>query len=649
MSSRKLTAKEIETLRSQGCASSAWDRVEVTDGFNTRHIFGTFFSGDVKIGKFESQPEGLGITNPGLYHSVIRDCIIEDNVRIADVKLIQGYLIQNGAVIERTGEISMTGESKFGNGQVIDILNEGGGRELPIFSELSSQVAYITVLYQHDQELSKALRELILRQAGSVKSGTGTISANAKIKNAGIIRNVNIGESAIIDGPVMLAEGTVESCAEDPAKIGEGVTARNFIIHHGSVVESCAMLDKVFVGQGVRIGKQFSAENSAFFANCEGFHGEAVSLFAGPYTVTHHKSTLLIAAMASFYNAGSGTNQSNHMYKLGPLHQGILERGAKTGSYAYLLWPCRVGAFSVVMGKHLANFDTSEFPFSYLNVEDEKSFLTPGMNLITVGTRRDVEKWPSRDRRKTKNKLDLITFDWLNPMIIQRSVGASRILNELYEKTDREQESVTYKGIRIKRLLLKSCRKYYDMVLPVFLGEQLIRRSDAGKPLKPGSQGIPADESWIDLGGMITTRTLADSLLDEIKSGRIKSTGELNEKLVNLNASYDDMAWNWSLSILAQKLGKEIRQIGEADFLKVIQDWKDNKIRLNNMILSDAKKEFDQSSKIGFGIDGDDAVRDKDFQNVRGTYEGNKFVKGILDENKKIETKAGEMISLLNR
>ena len=45
--------------------------------------------------------------------------------------------------------------------------------------------------------------------------------------------------------------------------------------------------------------------------------------------MTHHKSTLLIAGMFSFMNAGSGSNQSNHMYKLGPIHQGAMERGAK--------------------------------------------------------------------------------------------------------------------------------------------------------------------------------------------------------------------------------------------------------------------------------------------------------------------------------
>ena len=169
-----------------------------------------------------------------------------------------------------------------------------------------------------------------------------------------------------------------------------------------------------------------------FFANTEAFHGEAVAVFGGPYTVTHHKSTLLIAGMYSFFNAGSGMNQSNHMYKLGPVHQGIVERGSKTGSSAYMLWPCRVGAYTAIMVKNLGNFDTSDFPFSYINVDHEKSILTPGMNLFTVGTRRDSEKWPNRDKRKDPDKLDLINFDLFSPYIIEKVVTASRTLKELY-------------------------------------------------------------------------------------------------------------------------------------------------------------------------------------------------------------------------
>ena len=148
------------------------------------------------------------------------------------------------------------------------------------------------------------------------------------------------------------------------------------------------------------LAKEYSAENSVFFANCGGFHGEACSIFAGPYTVTHHKSTLLIAGLFSFLNAGSGTNQSNHMYKLGPVHQGVVERGSKTGSDSYMLWPAKVGAFTVVMGRHYRNSDTSDLPFSYLIEHEDESVLAPGVNLRSVGTVRDARKWPKRDRRK---------------------------------------------------------------------------------------------------------------------------------------------------------------------------------------------------------------------------------------------------------
>ena len=69
-------------------------------------------------------------------------------------------------------------------------------------------------------------------------------------------------------------------------------------------------------------------------------------------------------------NAGSGSNQSNHMYKLGPIHQGIVERGGKTTSNSYILWPAQIGAFSLIMGRHYNNADTSDMPFSYL-IEDK--------------------------------------------------------------------------------------------------------------------------------------------------------------------------------------------------------------------------------------------------------------------------------------
>ncbi|MFR3853580.1 MAG: DUF4954 family protein, partial [Odoribacter splanchnicus] len=140
------------------------------------------------------------------------------------------------------------------------------------------------------------------------------------------------------------------SNAEAPVFIGHNVMAEDFIISSGACITDGAALIRCFVGQACHLGHLFSAHDSLFFSNCQGENGEACAVFAGPYTVTMHKSSLLIAGMFSFLNAGSGSNQSNHLYKLGPIHQGIVERGSKTTSDSYLLWPAKIGAFSLIMG-----------------------------------------------------------------------------------------------------------------------------------------------------------------------------------------------------------------------------------------------------------------------------------------------------------
>ena len=106
------------------------------------------------------------------------------------------------------------------------------------------------------------------------------------------------------------------------------------------------------------------------------------------------------------------------MYKLGPVHQGVVERGSKTASDSYMLWPAKVGAFTVVMGRHYRNSDTSDLPFSYLIEHEDESILVPGVNLRSVGTVRDARKWPRRDRRKNPNKLDYLNFKLLSPYTI---------------------------------------------------------------------------------------------------------------------------------------------------------------------------------------------------------------------------------------
>ena len=214
--------------------------------------------------------------------------------------------------------------------------------------------------------------------AESQKSAIGTIGSHVFIRNTRYLCDVRIGDHAVISGVNRLRNGSVNSNEAAPVTISHGVIMDDFIVSSGSYITDNTSMSRCFVGQACHFGHSYSASDSLFFSNCQGENGEACAIFAGPFTVTHHKSTLLIAGNFSFMNAGSGSNQSNHMYKLGPIHQGILERGAKTSSDSYILWPSRVGAFSLVMGRHVTHSDTT------LNVKAETLMALNGpvMNLI---------------------------------------------------------------------------------------------------------------------------------------------------------------------------------------------------------------------------------------------------------------------------
>ncbi len=654
---RNLSDREITILKQQACSANDWNKILVKENFTSATLSGVQFAGNIKLGLFSNKIDvEKGISkSSGIRNSYIENCTIGDNCLISNVSSLINYVIGNNVAIENVGTIVVNGETTFGNGTEIEILNEGGGRELPIFDRLSAQIAYLLVMYRHDKLFTKKLEQLIANYVTKKKSTLGSISDNVRILNTISLRNVNVGSFAIISGASNLEEGTLGSCEEAPVKIGEDVSAKDFIVLSGTRVDSGAIITSSFVGQGVQIGKQFSSEGSAFFANCEGFHSEACSLFAGPYTVTHHKSTLMIAGMFSFFNAGSGTNLSNHMYKLGPLHQGIVERGAKTGSFSYMLWPCRVGAFSVVMDKHGANFDTSELPFSYINAEKGKSVVTPAMNLFTVGTARDSVKWPKRDRRKDPDKLDLINFDLFNPHIVGKIISGSELLSELHASTPKTKEFATHKGAYIKRLMLRTSRRYYDLAINVYMGNEIIKRLEKSdslenldeirKTLKP--EVSSKNSKWLDLSGLIGTENAISDLMDSVKSEKVSTVDELQQVLIQIHENYETESYSWCVNLIENRMEIKLSEITSEQLGKIINDWKTNSTTLNNMVLSDAEKEFDQKTKIGFGIDGDEKTVIDDFEAIRGTYDDNSFVKSIKQEIAKSDARASALLTKL--
>lgn len=624
---RSPTREELEALRSNGCVCMEPERVSVSQDFQPDWLKDVILEGEVSIGSLGAR------SAPALYSVTLKNVAIGNRCAIRNVG---GYIanadLEDGVIVEDVGTIECSGTSCFGNGTEVSALNEAGGREMLITELTSAQEAYLAILHRSNGALCEKLHRMAEQFAENRKSDRLRISEGATVRHTAKVENVNIGAFAVVDGASRLTEGTVCSSAESPAKMGSGVIADNFIVGRGATLFDGAMVSSSFIGEGARVGKQFSCEDSLLFANSEGLHSEVCSLFAGPYSVTHHRSTLLIAVMTLFYNAGSGTNQSNHMYKLGPVHQGILERGCKTGSFSYLLWPARVGPFSAVMGKHYSNFDTSDFPFSYIDEENGKSTLIPGMNLFTVGTLRDGEKWPKRDRRKHDDKQDLIVFDVLSPYTAGKMLRGQRELERLQKETEKKQEYVKHNGILIKRLLLRTCARYYKMALEIFLGDTILgalesmsveelktrieKNSPAGQTLSP----------WVDMCGLLCEKEKMESLADAIAEGRVQSLQELKSQLEGILQSYREDAFRWAVAAYREVYGRDLADGLESNLETLVESWKKASLKFFNMVKGDAGKEFEEVTRTGFGVDSD---KERDFEAVRGSFESNDFVESL--------------------
>ena len=653
---RSLTNEEINRLEAQACSASDWNDVQVDEHFTPDYVHHARFSGKVRLGVFEYEfalPGGI-CKHAGLSYVTLHNVMVGDNCCIENVKnYIANYEIGAYTFIENVDIILVDKKSHFGNGVEVSVLNETGGREVMIHDRLSAHQAYIMALYRHRPQLIERMKALIEAYADEHASDIGTIGSHVTIVNSGYIKNVRIGDYCEIEGAGRLKNGSINSNVADPVHIGYGVVCDDFIISSGSHIEDGTMITRCFVGQACHMGHNYSASDSLFFSNCQEENGEACAIFAGPFTVTHHKSTLLIAGMFSFMNAGSGSNQSNHMYKLGPIHQGALERGAKTTSDSYILWPARIGAFSLVMGRHVNHPDTSDLPFSYLIEDKNTTYLAPGVNLRSVGTIRDAQKWPKRDLRKDPVRLDQINYNLLSPYTIQKMMKGRSILKELQRVSGETSEIYSYQSAKIKNSALNKGIGFYETAIHKFLGNSVIKRLEGicfknnGEircRLQPDT--VIGEGEWVDISGLIAPKTEIERLMNDIETGTLYTVDQIHDRFAEMHANYYTYEWTWAYGKMLEFYGLNAETITAKDIINMVHQWQKSVVGLDRMVYEDAKKEFSLTSMTGFGADGSKEEQVLDFEQVRGVFESNPFVTAVL---KHIEVKTALGNELIER
>ena len=592
---RPLTSEEIEVLRSNDCWAEDWTSINVSEDFKPNFMHRVMLYGEVNIGAFNKNVEvsqGF-VKHSGINNATLRNVTIGDDCLIENVgNFINNYNIGDDCYISNISTMETTEGATYGEGNLVSVLNEVGEGNVILFSDLNSQLAAFMVKHFSDKELKEKIRQLIKTDIDNKMPERGQIGNNVKIVNTKEITNCVINDLCEVNGASRLSDCTLLGSVHGNVYIGTGVIIENSIIAEGSSVINSVKIQDCFVGEACQLSNGFTASASVFFANSYMSNGEACAAFCGPFTASHHKSSLLIGGMFSFYNAGSATNFSNHAYKMGPMHWGILERGSKTASGAYLLMPATLGSFSVCFGKLMHHPNTRNLPFAYLIADGDKMFLIPGRNITTVGLYRDIKKWPKRDLRAQENRKSIVNFDWLSPFSVGEILKGKKILENLREVTGDNVSQYLYHEYIIPATSLHKGIKYYDIALRIYMGAVLKRVLKRDPSITPPTTEIGTSD-WDDLSGLLLPISEEERIISDLKDGTIETIQELISRFDEIDAHYREYQWAWTHKMICDYY--HISEITLEDANRIHEDY----IKARRSWIAEIKKDAEKEYAMG--------------------------------------------------
>ena len=618
---RTLTPSEITRLEENRCHAEDWQKITVGENFSADRLYDVQFIGECSIGSnSDTVTTDMGFELPtGIRHARIINSTIGDNTLVENVSaFICNADIGDNCIVNNVSVIQTTEGTTFGQGNTISVMNEAGEGNVVLYSGLTSQIAALTVLppclgEQYDdgdatiearRQAKDAVRRMVMEEVMSRMPKRTLIEDNVRITDTIEITNSWITQWTEVRGAQRISETTLWSRQDNSVFVGAGAILDGCIVTLGSSVSNNAIAKNCFIGENSTLTDGFSATDSLFFANSYMANGEACAAFCGPFSVSHHKSTLLIGGMYSFYNAGSGTNFSNHAYKMGPIHYGIMERGAKTASGAHILWPAHIGAFTMCMGKIATHPDTSALPFSYVIGDGTDTYIVPARNIATVGTYRDAAKWPRRDMRPQGSRRSMVDTVWLNPSTMTKVVEAKVTLEALRDQKGARDVYETVDGSLIKRSALEKGISLYTLAIKLYLDRHLLSADEEadyntsfddtpasqtfGRPLSRGAS------LFADLSGMQISNASVMRIVDAITSGDIDTTEDL---MAGICRYYDGGSLDTAIDRkLALRIADAIygwNSMDADDRLRLIGSCHEARHEWYDMIRRDAEREYE--------------------------------------------------------
>lgn len=678
---RNLTAREIKALVANNNFSDNWKNVQVADPFNPALINNCKFYGWVRIGKLESvflefHDVRLQV---GLYNSSIISCDLGDNVVISNVNYLSHYIIGSEVIIINVNEIEVSDHSKFGNGIVrqgekesvriwLELCNENGGRSILPFNGMLPGDAYLWTRRRDDDVLMDRFKAFTERQFDQQRGYYGKIGDRSVIKNTKIIKDVWIGTDVYIKGANKLKNLTINSSAEAPTQIGEGCELVNGIvgfgcrIFYGVKAVRFVLASYSQLKYGARLINSYLGENSTISC-CE-----VLNSLIFPAHEQHHNNSFLCAAlvMGQSNMAAGATIGSNHNSR-GADGELITGRGFWPGLCVSLKHNSKFACFTLIAKGDFPAELNIPIPFSLVSndVSRDRLLIMPGYwfmyNMYALA--RNSGKYESRDRRIDKTQYleyDFLAPDSVNEMfdtlrLLKKAVGKSRKKNSsdeqamlageklLEKKTDLRGMEILADGIENstrKVELIKVTEAYHlfkDLI--VYYGiSQLVGFIEKEKlssiPALLKKLGKTSRDQWVNVGGQLIAEPAVNTLIKDIRSGRITSWDQVHAFYAKCSRQYERQKLQHAFASMLEVLQLSGEQFDTKTLNRLLQQAVSTREGMVEKIYTSRAKDYkNEFRKMVYGSE-------EEMEKVIGRLRDNTFILQQQEELKAFKKQA---------
>lgn len=667
---RHLRAEEVANLVKNNNTADNWDTILVTEEFDTKLVRNCEFFGLVRIGRLRRVVlEHHDFRVPaGLTNSKIVSCDIGDDVAIHDVRYLSHYIIEDRCILANVDEMQTTDHAKFGNGIVkegepesvrvwMDIMNETGCRQVLPFDGMIPADAYIWGKYRDDKALQDKLKDITQKAFDSRRGYYGYVGTQSVIKTSRILKDVRIGSHCYIKGANKLKNLTINSDADEPTQIGEGVELVNGIIGYGChIFYGCkavrfVLSDNSNLKYGARLINSFLGDNSTISC-CE-----VLNNLVFPAHEQHHNNSFLIASVVLGQSnmAAGATIGSNHNSRAND-NEVQAGRGFWPGLCTSIKHSCRFASFVLLSKADYPAELNIPLPFSLLNnnVSRDELEVMPAFwwryNMYALA--RNSSKFEARDKRK--RKIQHIEFDSLAPDTAEEMLSARRLLEIWTAKAALRQKGAAPEGKSDDELaaagrellsrkenmaglevlgenMEKSDRRvvitkpyegyhaYGDMLI-YYAVKNLMKYEGSlaqmQEALKDGAQ-----REWVNIGGQLVPARDVDQLRRDITSGILTSWKGIHARYDALWQAYplekQKHAWQvLRLMLKADRISKEQWLAALNDVVR-IQEY------IRDQVYISRKKDYDNPFRKATYRNIDEMTA------AIGTIEDNSFVKQV--------------------